>query len=186
MSDATIGVQNPAVSDSLLDAEQLTVSAIVVKRERLQIAGAAAAEIATVKNADPAATDYGLSVRAVRLAREISFFTSAARTTTQTGADQSAKGFLGIAVILDITVNGAGGSITLEIDGKDPVSGKYIALLTGAAETTVVTRVYRVYPTMVAVANATVQDALWETYRIKVTANNANSVTWSAGGVLLP
>jgi hypothetical protein len=58
------------------------------------------------------------------------------------------SGYLGLAVILDITVNGAGGSITLEIDGKDPVSGKYFPLLTGAAETTVVSRIYRVYPTI--------------------------------------
>lgn len=185
MSDTTIPVQNPTTIDTRLDAESLTVSAVVVARERLQIAGAADVEIARVKNAFPAVGDYGLVVRPLSEPVEVTYLTSAGRTTTQTQADQSNPGYKGIAVILDMTSVGTG-SVTLEIDGKDPLSGKYVSLLTGAAVTTNVTNVYTVYPALVAVANVTASAALWKTFRIKVTANNANSATYTVGYVLLP
>ncbi len=109
---------------------------------------------------------------------------SAARTTTQTQADQTNYNHRGIIAVLDMTVVGTG-SVTLEIDGKDPVSGKYYSLLTGAAVVTNVTNVYRVYPGLTASANATANDVLPRTWRIKVTANNANSATFSVGVMLL-
>lgn len=109
---------------------------------------------------------------------------SAAYTTTQTQADQKNYNHRGIVVVLDVTVPGTG-SITLEIDAKDPVSGKYYAILTGAAVTTLSTNIYRVYPGLTASANATANDVLPRTWRVKVTANNANSVTYSVGCMLI-
>jgi archaellum component FlaF (FlaF/FlaG flagellin family) len=185
VTDAVIPVQNPAVTDSSLDAEQLTVSSVVVKRERMQLAGKNAADIAEVKNATPAATDYGAVVRLLRPPVSATVLASASRTTTQTQADQSNPGFRGIAVTLDMTIVGTG-SVTLEIDVKDPVSGKYIPLLTGAAVTTNSTNVYKVYPGATAAANVTANDNLWDTYRIKVVANNANAATYSVTSTLLP
>jgi hypothetical protein len=113
----------------------------------------------------------------------ITVLASAARTTTQTQADQTNYNHRGILVVLDVTVPGTG-SITVEIDGKDPVSGKYYALLTGAAVTTTTTNVYRVYPGLTAAANATASDVLPRTWRVKVTHNNANSITYSVGAML--
>lgn len=107
------------------------------------------------------------------------------RTTTQTQADQTNPYGSGIHVILDATIIGTG-SITLEIDGKDPVSGKYYSLLTGAAVVTNSTNVYRVFPGATPAANAAANDRLPRTWRIKVTANNANAVTYSVGFVILP
>lgn len=66
MSDTTVPVQNPAVSDTLLDAEQLVVSTLTVARERIQLAGAIDVEIARVEAAEPDTADYGLVVRPVR------------------------------------------------------------------------------------------------------------------------
>jgi hypothetical protein len=109
---------------------------------------------------------------------------SAARTTTQTQSDQTNTNCKGIIVVLDMTNVGTG-SVTLEIDAKDPVSGKYYAILTGAAVTTNSTNIYRVYPGLTAVANATASDVLPKTWRIKVTANNANSATYSVGAMLI-
>lgn len=109
---------------------------------------------------------------------------SAARTTTQTQADQTNYNHRGIIVVLDMTVVGTG-SVTLEIDAKDPVSGKYYAVLTGAAVTTNSTNIYRVYPGLTAAANATANDVLPRTWRVKVTANNANSATYSVGAMLI-
>lgn len=109
---------------------------------------------------------------------------SGAYTTSQTLADQTNHNARGLQVVLDVTTPGTG-SITLEIDGKDPTSGKYYPLLTGVAVTTAVTNVYRVYPGLTAVANATANDILPRTWRVKVTANNANSVTYSVGASVI-
>lgn len=46
-----------------LDTEELTVSAITVQRERNQLAGAGALEIARVDNTDPGGSDYALVIR---------------------------------------------------------------------------------------------------------------------------
>lgn len=116
---------------------------------------------------------------------EVTVLASAAQTTTQTQADQINQLCRGIVVVLNVTAAGLG-SITLEIDGKDPVSGAYYALLTGAAVTTNGTTIYRVYPGLAAVANATASDVLPRTWRVKVTANNANAVTYSVGAILIP
>lgn len=257
MADAVIPIQNPGTTDSNLDSESLTVSAITVKRERMQVTGAAAAEISRVLNAVPAATDYGLVVRpvgqladnaaftdgttavlpagfifdetagtaltendvaasridskralvgviedastrgqraavdatgALRTVREatenVSILTSAARTTTQTQADQTNRYYRGIAIVVDVTTAGTG-SITMSIDGKDSVSGKYVNLLTGAAITTISTNTYRVYPGLTVAANLVASDALWRTWRVVITHNNANTITYSVGAVLL-
>lgn len=109
---------------------------------------------------------------------------SAARTTTQTQADQTNFNHRGIIAVLDMTVVGTG-SVTLEIDIKDPVSGKYIAVLTGAAVTTNSTNIYQVYPGLTATANLIANAILSRTWRIKVTANNANSATYSVGAMLI-
>lgn len=116
----------------------------------------------------------------------VSLLASASRTTTQTSADLTNATGRGIVVTLDMTVVTAGPSVTLSIKYKDPASGKYIALLTGAAVTTVSTNVYRIYPGLTPVANATVSDVLPRTFQIVVTANNANAGTYSVGYNLIP
>jgi len=117
--------------------------------------------------------------------RAETFLASGARTTTQTQVDQVNQAFAGIVVVLDMTVVGTG-SVTLEIDGKDITSGKYVALLTGAAVITNSVNVYRLYPAFPVTTNVSANDYLWSVWRIKVTANNANSATYSVGYVLLP
>lgn len=117
--------------------------------------------------------------------QEAAVLASAARTTTQTQGDQTNTVWRGIIVVLDVTNVAASPSITLEIDGKDPASGKYYAILTGAAVTTNSTNVYRVYPGLTASANATANDALPKTWRIKIIANNSNSATYSVGAMLI-
>ena len=112
---------------------------------------------------------------------ETTILTSAARTTTQTGADQTNNNGRGLKVVLDMTNVAAGPDVTLTIDAKDPTSGKYYNLLTGASVTTVSTNVYTVYPGLTPVANKTVSDVLPRTWRVVVTANNANSATYSVG-----
>lgn len=114
----------------------------------------------------------------------ISLVASASYTTTQTGTDQTNYNHRGLIVTLDMTTVGTG-SVTLEIDMKDPVSGKYVALLTGSAVTTNVTNIYTVYPGNTVSANVSVSTILPRTWRVKVTANNANAATYSVGASLV-
>lgn len=87
-------------------------------------------------------------------------------------------------MVLDATVPGTG-SVTLTIQGKDQVSGEYYTLLAGAAVTTDSTNVYKVYPGLVVAANAAANDILTATFRILVTHNNANAMTYSVGASLV-
>lgn len=67
MSDALIKVAEPAVADKNVDTESLTgAGGATVQRERVQLSGAALAEIARVLNANPASNDYGLAIRAIK------------------------------------------------------------------------------------------------------------------------
>lgn len=113
--------------------------------------------------------------------QDTTLLASASRTTTQTSSDIiNYSGLSALIVILDMTVVGTG-SVTLSIDGKDPASGKYYNILTGAAITTNSTNIYRIGRNLAAVANTTAQDYIPRTIRIVVTANNANAATYSVG-----
>jgi hypothetical protein len=113
---------------------------------------------------------------------------SSAQTATQTSADQTNYNHRGIMLVVDVT-NAGTGSITPEIDFKDPVSGKYVSLLTASTPiTSNGTYVYVIYPNAPAAAGAITQSyafGLPRTFRTKITANNANSVTYSIGAILM-
>lgn len=111
---------------------------------------------------------------------EVTLLASAARTTTQTSADIVNYNFKKLTVVLDMTVVGTG-SVTVSINGKDSASGKYYNILTGAAITTNSTNRYRVGENLAAVANSIAQDYLPRVIQIVVTANNANTATYSVG-----
>ena len=66
MSDAILSLpDDSANAGKKVDVEQLTVGANTVVRERTQVAGAAAAAIANVTNAQLTGTEYALPVRAI-------------------------------------------------------------------------------------------------------------------------
>lgn len=105
---------------------------------------------------------------------------SAARTATFTSTDQTNVQWRGVHVIVDITAF-TSGTWTVTIQGKDPVSEKYYTLLTGAALAGTGTTVYKVYPGIVAVANASVPDFLPKTWRVVVTGAATPVATFSVG-----
>src|ERR1700694_5600288 len=94
---------------------------------------------------------------------------SAARTTTQTSPDLPSMGCEYLDVILDTTVFGSG-SVTVTINGKDPASGKYYLILSGAAVVSVVTNVYHIGPSLTASANVTANGSIPEFFQIVCTA----------------
>ena len=114
----------------------------------------------------------------------ITLINASASTTTQASADQKNYNGRGCIIVLDVT-NAGTGSITLAIQGKDRVSGKYYAILTGTAVTTVSTTIYRVYPGLTAAANATANDLLPRDWNVQVTANNANAMTYTVGAIVM-
>lgn len=62
MADSFVRIP-PDDTGKRLDAEQLTVNALEVHRERHQIAGATDVEILALRDTDPASTDFGIVVR---------------------------------------------------------------------------------------------------------------------------
>lgn len=63
MANGYLGFQNPGTEDKKLDTESLVVGANTVQRERVQIAGASALEIASVIATTPVGTEYGVVTR---------------------------------------------------------------------------------------------------------------------------
>lgn len=63
MADSYLPYQNPTVTDKKLDSESISVGANTVERERVQISGASALEVAEVKAANPSSSGYGAVVR---------------------------------------------------------------------------------------------------------------------------
>lgn len=110
--------------------------------------------------------------------------TAAGATLTQTGADQTNYNGRGVKIVLDMTNVGTG-SVTITIQGKDAASGKYYTLLAGLAITTISTNVYEVYPGSTAAANAVASAVLPRTWRVLVTAGNANPTTYTVGASVI-
>lgn len=105
---------------------------------------------------------------------------AAGSTTTVTGPDMANPAAGGVKVVVVTTVIGTG-SITVSIQGKDVASGTYYTILAGAAIVTNTTNVYTVFPGAPVAANVSANDALPYTWRILVTANNANPATFTVG-----
>jgi hypothetical protein len=115
-----------------------------------------------------------------RLNMNVTLLASAARTATLQSADQTNFNGSCVHVVLNVTSAGTG-SITLTVQGKDSVSSAYYTLIAGAAVTTNSTNVYKVCPGITVAANVSAADILPRTWRIDVTHNNANSITYSVG-----
>lgn len=118
----------------------------------------------------------------------VSVLASSARTTTQTGSDQTNYNFRGLILYVNVTSAGTG-SITPSLDIKDSVSAAYKTIWTAAAAiTTTGLFTYVIGPDAAAAAGYTeaVLRYIGRTFRVNVTANNANSVTYSVSMDLLP
>tara|TARA_R110000868_G_scaffold303308_1_gene563802 strand:+ start:248 stop:934 length:687 start_codon:yes stop_codon:yes gene_type:complete len=85
------------------------------------------------------------------------------------------------ASVVTTTPGVAGSSITLSIGGYDDAANKSYNILMGVKVSTTGTRVYRVYPGLTAVANATVSDCLPQKIQVIVTADNTAPTTYSVG-----
>lgn len=110
---------------------------------------------------------------------------SLARTATVTGDDIKNLLSRGLHLIIDVTSITSTPSVVPKIQGKDPVSGKYYDLLTGAAITATGTTVLKLFPSATASANVAVNDFLPSVFRVVMTHANSNSITYSISANML-
>ncbi len=104
-------------------------------------------------------------------------------TTTQTSGTQTNFNHTGCIVILTTTNIGTG-SVTLSINGIEPVSNYVWPILTGVAVVTNTTTMYRVSPHLIAATNATAKDILPRSWQVVVTANNVNPTSYAVYGMV--
>lgn len=111
----------------------------------------------------------------------ITAFTSISRTATPNpGIFGSAEDSGGLVVVIDITAANAGGVI-LTIEGVDRASQKTWVILTSASFASTGTRVLRVSPNIIAVANLIAQDLVPQEVIIRVAHGDANPTTYTVG-----
>lgn len=111
----------------------------------------------------------------------------AARTASPDPSDDfDNQYYSGIRVVVDVTAINLTPSITVTIEGKDKLSGKYFTLLESAAITNTGTTVLLVYPGIVEAANLKASNVLGSVWRIRVTHGDGDSITYSVNSELLP
>ncbi len=124
MADGTIALDEPAVTDKLLDTESLTVGANTVQRERMRIAGAAAADLAPVSGTDGLLVNLGSN-------NDVTV-TSGTVTANLGSVDNAVLDSIDAATTaIQTAVEG-----TLTVDGSgvtQPISAASLPLPTGAA-----------------------------------------------------
>jgi hypothetical protein len=97
----------------------------------------------------------------------INLATLAAASAGGNLADQVNYQHRGVKVIVDITaLTGTSPTLTVTIQGKDEVSGKYYTLLASAALNATGTTVLTVYPGLTASANVMANDTLPKLWRV--------------------
>lgn len=102
--------------------------------------------------------------------RTVAYITHTAASTGTTGADMDGGSGSGLLVFVDITaITGTTPTLTVTIEGKDKVSGKYYTILASAALNATGTTVLRVFPGLTAAANLTVNDTLPPDFRVRTT-----------------
>lgn len=110
---------------------------------------------------------------------------SKARTASATGPEMENRNCKGVIVTLDATVVTAQASLTLSIEFKDLASGKWEELMEATAVTAQGTHSYLIYPDAgLTPADDIAQIASWPLpryWRVKVTAADTKSVTYSVG-----
>lgn len=112
---------------------------------------------------------------------------SAARTTDpDTQEFEVGGGWSGIYVVIDATAVTATPSITVTVAGVDRISGETFDILASAAISTVSTTTLQIGPGVTAVANETEDSYLPPIFRVTVTHADADSITYSVGGLLCP
>jgi len=113
--------------------------------------------------------------------------TAANAAAAPTSQDIDVSNYGGIILYIDITgITGTTPTLTVTIQGKDDVSGKYHTILASAALNATGTTVLRVYPGLTAAANLTANDVLAKTIRVTTAIGGTTpAVTATISSVLI-
>lgn len=111
---------------------------------------------------------------------------TAAGLGTVLGPDMDCLDRTGLLVFINITaISGTTPTLTVTVEGKDPVSGTYYTILASAALNATGMTVLKIYPALTAAANTVANDILPQTFRVKsVIGGTTPSVTATIGTVL--
>jgi hypothetical protein len=110
----------------------------------------------------------------------LNYTLASAGTVTPDIGNQNCRG---LVVFINLT-GGSTPSLTVTVQGKDPVSGQYYTILASAAITSNGLTALRIYPGIPAAANSTANDVLPSQWRIS--AAITGTVTATVSSVLLP
>lgn len=100
--------------------------------------------------------------------------------------DAAAPRYRGAYFIIDVTAVTATPSITVTVAGVDRFSGKTFDILESAAITATGTTTLQIAPGITAVANTDEDSLLPPVFRVSVTHADADSITYSIAGLLVP
>jgi len=117
----------------------------------------------------------------------ITFLSSAVRTATTSSDNQTNYFARGVLVEFKVAAIVDTPSLVLTVETQLP-SGDYVALLTATAVTGAGTTVYLVYPNAATAATPITKTAPWPlpfTWRVTVTAGDADAATYSVNAVVL-
>ncbi len=107
---------------------------------------------------------------------------SAARTAAFTGPTiLNRGGGRHLICFIDVTVDPASAAVTFLLDGLDPASGDFYNIITSAALAAVAKTVLRVSLDLTASANLIVKDIVPHGFRMRTTAADGDSLTYSVG-----
>lgn len=110
---------------------------------------------------------------------------SAARTASVTGQDITNYNSSGAHIIIDVTAIVDTPDITVTVQGKDSLSGKYYNILVSPVLNVVDTFVLRVHPGIADEQNISVSDSLPNIFRINTTHSDTDSITYSIAVLFL-
>lgn len=167
-NDADSGSEPVKVGGKYNAAEQAYADGDVAS---LQVDASGRLAIARIK--DPAVTVFPLTTA----------------TGTATSTDVPSLGAKGVHLVLDFTTKGTDASLTVKLQRKDELSGKYVDLPGGAfaATTNTVVADLVIYPGVAETANVSVSDCMSNFWRAIATfSGNAPTGVFRLGGSRLP
>jgi len=110
----------------------------------------------------------------------IAVLSSAARTADATSATQTHSYAKGLSIWFKVTAISGSPSLTLRVEGQNPVDGSFTTFETFTAVTGISNNFYQIYPG-IATAAGFVSKTIPRGYRIVVAHGTADSVTYSVG-----
>lgn len=141
------------------------------------------APVVTTRRATNPATGIPLSALEIMQAsclESVILLPSASRTVTESSVAQHNIANRGVIVDLTVTTPGIG-SVTASIERWNPAASAWVVMLTGTAVTTATTASLTLFPAATVTANVSANASLPRMWRVTVTHNNANAITYSVG-----